>query len=748
MSDETGSRRKAAAQRASAAVLEALHELATCDNDDLRPLPLGALSALAHPSSLEVLVEAAGRPSTRAPALAALSAFDTPGSLRLLVELLESHRDHPDRMEALVPIGAMTCEGVDETLRELATSDDPALREGAARAMAQRDGAAVEASLLALLEDSSKDVAVAALLALREVGTDNCTVPLLRVLQNSKNVFVRSTAMLTLGRLAPAEAHAAVRKHVKDPDDRIRASAVEALGRGLAENLDDVPVLIEALRDEHNRVVGNAIVGLWEVDKDVCLKPFSNLMKSPRKVWRSTAAWILGEVQAPELFQAYLPVINTETDKDVVAMAMRSIEQASNPRLVSTMSKLLTHPNAEMRVRATKAFARMARSSDRRALLSALTKERDPRVKAAMLTTLGALSDGTNFPDIFPFLDEDDPRVVANAVQALGEVGDLAVAPVLRDNLSSKHPRTRVNAIVALARVGDLEVLPGLAEMVAARDLEEMRSGCFGAQNLGLDLRAAIQGEGRFPPLEAALDELGAGLDDEALRAATSEVAPAVDRSAEWELAFARSLRGEGAPAPPTDAGDGPAAAAWMPKARATDGELVPQLLDAFKRERFLPGLFLGLERARQAGDPKVIQARYLDVAHAQLGVLEELVSRTSRRFKEGEAARVYKLLDFVLRQLTVGPDVHRSFGIRYLGLKEYDLAYHHLLQAYAANPDDHELLLQAAGAAIRIQKHDMARELLSTLRARLPPDSPLIARAEKLGSIAMSSKPPGRAER
>lgn len=727
--------RRAAAQRVMEPLIEALHALATCDEGQLRVLAIPPLGSLRHPQSLEVLARALGADETRMAARAALVETGSPGSLTLLKKLIDQAQDVPFRHDTLVMLGGHALPEATDLLLTYAESQEPAIRRAAAEALAQRPSSdRVEEKLLTLLEDPDRDVAVAALLALRRVGTARSTVPLLRILKDSKNDFVRSTAILTLGRLAPAEASAAVKRYLQDPDDRIRASAVEALGRGIQDHLEDAPLLLKAMEDPSNRVRGNAVVALWEVDPDRCRKPFFDLMKSPRPVFRSTAAWVVGQVQSPELFQAYLPVINTELDKDVLAMAMRAIEEAESPRLVDAMGKLLEHPNREVRLRGTRTFARLARLSERTRLLRALTRETDPEIKSEMLGALGRLSDSGNFSEIFPFLDERDPVVVAHALEALSRVGDLAVLPVIEDCLKHKEPRIQVRAMCAMLRMGKLEALGSLATMLGSAGRELAEVACEGAAEMGRDLDRAGRGEAGLPILESTLESLsrrgGAPAED-----SLPPAAPVVEQSADWEVHVARALGAGDAGASLAELGrqHGPYLAGFAAR-RMDHSALTPEDEQHFRAHHFLPGLFLALERERAGGARGgEVQRRYLDLADAQLAIYRQFVERARERAREGQTAEVFQMLDFFFRQVKLAPDLHVAFGANYLGLKEYDLAYEHLLKACAASPTNPELLFQAAGAAIRVGKRAVARALLEGLVPQLPPASPLRERVEAM---------------
>ncbi len=733
--DSVGARKRATHQ-VMEPLVSALHDLAHCDSGDLRAQSIPPLAYLGHPSSIRYLAEALNDAPTRDTAKDSLVVYGTLKSLAALKAAAEQVPDPAFQQATVASLGDHPAPEATEILVGFANSPLPSHRTGASEAFAKRGpSSSAEETVLQLLDDPVSEVAVAALLALRFVGSERSTVPLLRLLKATHNPFLRSTALLSLGRLAPQEANAAVKKFLKDPDDRIRASAVEALGFSIQENMQDVRFLLEALRDASNRVRGNAIVGLWDLDPDACRKPFHELMQSSIAAHRSTAAWVVSQVQHPELIQLFLPVINTEMDASVIEMTVRAIENADNPRIAPALGKLLVHPNLRVRKVSAGAFARLGRLSERPMLTTALAQEENPEVRAHMVEALGRLTDASQFADLLPFLKDPAPTIVAHALEALARIGDLAVAPVIEEHIKpGKPPLVRAYAASALVRLGKLEALGSLAKMAFSSQEDEIEACCKAAIQVGKDLREAALLSGKDPMLEASLEAKAPDVQPPLL--SETEL---VDQSVDWEIPLAAALGSKTPQAALRALADSPQGTflARFVSAQGNSGSLPEEDEKLFRSQHFLPGLFLGLERERAQGkDTRAVQERYLELADAQLSIYQEFLSRARERTRQGQSAEVFQMLEFFFRQVKLAPDLHRTFGVTYLGLKEYDLAFHHLLKASTAAPHDSELLLQLAGAAIRIHKTSVARAMLEKLIERAGPETALGKRALALKSL------------
>ena len=84
-----------------------------------------------------------------------------------------------------------------------------------------------------------------------------------------------------------------IEKLFRDEDARVRANAIEALWH--IQNDRKVGLMREALADRNNRVVGNAILGLYHAGETSAVQAAVKMSEHREPVFRSTAAWVMGQ---------------------------------------------------------------------------------------------------------------------------------------------------------------------------------------------------------------------------------------------------------------------------------------------------------------------------------------------------------------------------------------------------------------------------------------------------------------------
>jgi HEAT repeat protein len=144
---------------------------------------------------------------------------------------------------------------------------------------------------------------------------------------NIDNAQVRSKAALLLGR-----AHrnlAWVRQKLRDPDPRIRANAVESIWG--VTGAEAVALFAEAMRDEHNRVVGNACLGLFLCGQPAATEALVEMSRRSEPTFRATAAWVMGETGA-DAFVHTLETLREDADPDVRHAALAATTRIRRAR--------------------------------------------------------------------------------------------------------------------------------------------------------------------------------------------------------------------------------------------------------------------------------------------------------------------------------------------------------------------------------------------------------------------------------
>jgi hypothetical protein len=117
---------------------------------------------------------------------------------------------------------------------------------------------------------------------------------LMRMLRND-NPFLRSKVVLMIGRSGRSIAW--IEKRLQETDTRVRANAIEAMWGIESEQARDL--LQWAMKDTNNRVVGNALVGLYRLGEVSPLAEIIKMAAHDSAAFRRTAAWVMGETGDP-----------------------------------------------------------------------------------------------------------------------------------------------------------------------------------------------------------------------------------------------------------------------------------------------------------------------------------------------------------------------------------------------------------------------------------------------------------------
>jgi hypothetical protein len=184
-----------------------------------------------------------------------------------------------------------------------------AMAEGVA---AREDGRATR--LLAILDDISDGSRILSALA--------------RLLHHP-NPRLRSKAVLMIGRGNKSVDW--VRQRLADKDARIRANAAEALWD--LDTAEARQLQRSMIGDPNNRVVGNAILGLYWAGDCSILPEFWRLASDQSARCRATAAWAMGETGDPRFFETLAGMLK---DADPVVrrhsfLGLAKIRKASTP---------------------------------------------------------------------------------------------------------------------------------------------------------------------------------------------------------------------------------------------------------------------------------------------------------------------------------------------------------------------------------------------------------------------------------
>ena len=157
---------------------------------------------------------------------------------------------------------------------------------------------------------------------IEEVSDSMGVRPSFAPLLHHPNRRIRSKAALLIGRLNRNPGLA--EEQLSDEDARVRANAVEALWG--SDDLGCAAFFYDAARDTHQRVAGNAIVGLYMLHQVSSIRLLHELADRPSLAWQITAAWAMGITGSPR-FQPALTRLMSVGDPQLRQHAIRSLSR-------------------------------------------------------------------------------------------------------------------------------------------------------------------------------------------------------------------------------------------------------------------------------------------------------------------------------------------------------------------------------------------------------------------------------------
>jgi hypothetical protein len=290
---------------------------------------------------------------------------------------------------------------------------------------------------------------------------------LLRMLPTD-NPYVRSKVVLMIGRSGRSLAW--IEKRLEEADTRVRANAIEAIW-GI-DTAGARELLQEATRESNNRVVGNALVGLYRLGEISPLAELIRMAGHDNATFRRTAAWAMGETGDPRFSEILGRMI-----ADGSATVRRSAFAAVR------------------RIRA--ATAQVSQTEEWRVAVAA--GQQDPQTGERRLSVAVIATDGRGNPTVQPvqfLLSEDGQFVWSYRVEEKESPGPLTVLFLFPDqgalrDVKWKRSKDRWSAIpysltdsagagfwTALGRA----VLPGTTSARGERRVIVLAAGEVGGQ--------------------------------------------------------------------------------------------------------------------------------------------------------------------------------------------------------------------------------------------------------------------------
>ncbi|MEP7366838.1 MAG: HEAT repeat domain-containing protein [Acidobacteriota bacterium] len=304
-----------------------------------------------------------------------------------------------------------------------------------------------------LVDSTHKDIvmklgpqAEALLDILTQSSPGNRMLPVAIQLLRSSGAHVRSRAALLV-----AQRNQRVDLALADSDSRVRANAIEALWGQRTPG--SRRALVSALDDSNNRVVGNAILGLFKLGELSVVPRLLEMVHHPSPLFRATAAWIIGQT-ADRAFLPRLEELAKDADENVVRAANEALAkfvQASVAGIAevqqSAALRILRVTESGTARRRLSALARLPKPPVELPATARLACNGQPALEVQMrYMSLGALAIGVLLPDNWPQEVHDAVRRLLNQKGDADRVALISYQPgrPIQSQQTGKTPPPRV----------------------------------------------------------------------------------------------------------------------------------------------------------------------------------------------------------------------------------------------------------------------------------------------------------------
>jgi hypothetical protein len=157
---------------------------------------------------------------------------------------------------------------------------------------------------------------------LAEISDGSRILPSMMRLMRHSNPYIRSKAVLMIGR--GSHSIQWLKGRMAQADPRIRANAVEAIWS--LNSREAKTLLGSALADTNNRVVGNALLGLYHMGECSVIPEIAKMAGHEASLFRSTAAWVMGETGDPRFTETLVRML-VEPDTTVRKLAVTALRR-------------------------------------------------------------------------------------------------------------------------------------------------------------------------------------------------------------------------------------------------------------------------------------------------------------------------------------------------------------------------------------------------------------------------------------
>ncbi len=325
------------------------------------------------------------------------------------------------------------------------------------------------------------------------------TLALARCLSDNVDANLRMTCGMLLGELGDPRALPALVGALEDWEPAVRAEVIDALAKIPDASSLDPLVKLYRRKDEDagNRARLLATLGALSQPRAVALLR-AELRKKPEEDQPDLrpaafrALWMSRHLVARATLEADVAGALGSDNEGLALAATEAAAELRAARLVTPLTPLLEHRNAEIRNKAVYALGLIGDRSAARALLAKLPGVRDARMLNNIAFALERLDRDAFYASIRQVIEHKQAIIRLNAAFVLGDVKRPEGLPLLEKALGDPSDYVKTSAVVALGKLGTDRAIAPLERFVDAPNLSIRQEAIYALHALTGGKRADL----------------------------------------------------------------------------------------------------------------------------------------------------------------------------------------------------------------------------------------------------------------
>ena len=310
-----------------------------------------------------------------------------------------------------------------------------------------RDPRAIAALTAALSGDNPCVRRTAATMLGRSTVSDDA----LRRLLDDQSPRIREAALVAAGHAERPALRERSEALLRDRDEAVASMAAWSLGE--LEDPASVAALAGALERGGTRLKTSAAWALGEIESTKAIPALKSALRDGQASVRAAAADALGDIESPDPAEDLERLVGSDPDRRVRLEAIEALGDIEVGRSAPVLARVLEGNDVELSIAAVEAIGDLDEVSTAPPQLVRAASSPDPELRHVVAHALAEIADPATVSTLTKLLTDSNRDVRLAAVQGLGEIGSQEAAPALTRALADADAEIRRAAAEALGEI-------------------------------------------------------------------------------------------------------------------------------------------------------------------------------------------------------------------------------------------------------------------------------------------------------